>query len=135
MFRQGVNQNSRHHPLGLRHQQGDIESISIQVGKQLQGCRNVVPAIRARNGRKHLPILFSARLSRISGNWRGSKPRPFRRPRRIRRALSLGESELLPVVRNVPLEPCYASSNFLLGDHASLGESFSMNNPDWATMG
>ena len=55
---QGVNQNSRYHPLGLRHQQGDIESISIQVGKQLQGRRNAVPAIRAHKGRKHLPILF-----------------------------------------------------------------------------
>ena len=69
-----------------------------------------VPAIQAHNGRKHLPILFPIRFSRISGHWRGSKSRPFRRSRSIRRTLSPAESELLPVVRNVPLQPYLLTS-------------------------
>ena len=46
MVRQGVHQKLRHGPLGLRHQQCDVECISVQMREKLQGRCDIIPTFK-----------------------------------------------------------------------------------------
>ena len=69
MVRQGVYQKLRHSPLGLRHQQGDVECISVQMREKLQDRCHIIPTIRTHNGFKYLMVLFPNRPSRVPWDW------------------------------------------------------------------
>ena len=66
MVWQGAYQKPRHDPLGLRHQQCDVECISVQMREKLQGCCHIIPTIRTHNGFKYLTVLFPVRLPRVN---------------------------------------------------------------------
>ena len=69
MVRQGVYQKLRHGPLGLRHQQCDIECISVQMREKLQGRCHIIPTIRTHNCFTYLTVLFPIRFSRVPRDW------------------------------------------------------------------
>ena len=69
MIRQGVYQKLRQDPLGLRHQQCDVECISVQMREKLQGRCHIIPTIRTHNCFKYLTVLFPIIFSQVSRDW------------------------------------------------------------------
>ena len=92
MISQRPDQPEPHDSLCLRHQEGNIQCIPLQVGQELQGDRCVVPPIRTNDSVKYLSILVPTchptELSyfRCRKRRRSALNRPRRRGRR-RRAL------------------------------------------------